>query len=39
MSGLGWLAATSIVLCLVATVLLLPMVLPRSWYASELPRA
>lgn len=35
LSSLGWLAATSIVLCLVATLLLLPMVLPRSWYASR----
>ncbi len=30
--GLGWLAATSIVLCLAATILLLPVVLPRRWY-------
>jgi predicted RND superfamily exporter protein len=35
MSALGWLAATSIVLCLIATVVLLPMVLPRRWYASQ----
>lgn len=33
--GLGWLAAASIVLCLAATLLLLPVVLPRRWYAPE----
>ena len=33
--GLGWLAAASIVLCLAATLLLLPVVLPRRWSAPE----
>jgi uncharacterized protein len=33
--GLGWLAAASIVLCLVATLLLLPVVLPRRWSAPD----
>jgi len=31
LSGLGWLAATSIVLCFVVTVVLLPIALPRRW--------
>lgn len=33
--GLGWLAAASIVLCLAATLLLLPVVLPRRWSAPD----
>ena len=33
LAGLGGLAATGIVLCLAATLLLLPVLLPGSWYA------
>jgi len=33
LSGLGWLSALGIVLCLLATVALLPAVLPRRWVA------
>ena len=39
LSGLGSLAAAGIVLCLVATLLLLPVALPRRWYAGEAPRS
>lgn len=35
LAGLGWLAATSILLCFVATVVLLPAILPRGWLVSR----
>lgn len=35
LSGLGWLAGLGIVLCLLATVLLLPALLPRRWVDAD----
>lgn len=35
LSGLGWLAALGIALCLLVTVVLLPALLPRRWVAGD----